>query len=92
MFAGMFVLGGAVVLALGLDTGSLYNDSPELALTGMVITMTVPMVAWMRHRGHGWPASWEMTAAMFVPTFLALDAVVGRRARERPRGRWASST
>ena len=29
MFAGMFVLGGAIVLALGLDTGSLYNDSPD---------------------------------------------------------------
>jgi hypothetical protein len=72
MFAGMFVLGGAAVLLLGLDTGSLYDDSPELALTGMAVTMTVPMVAWMRHRGHGWGASSEMTAAMFVPTFLAL--------------------
>jgi hypothetical protein len=72
MFAGMFVLGGAAVLALGLDTGRLYNDSPELGLTGMAVTMTIPMVAWMRHRGHGWAASWEMTAAMFVPTFLAL--------------------
>jgi hypothetical protein len=72
MFAGMFVLGGALVLALGLDTGSLYNDSPELALSGMAATMTVPMVAWMRHRGHGWAASWEMTAAMVVPTVLAL--------------------
>ena len=39
----------------------------------MVLSTTVPMVAWMRHRGHGWPASWEMTAAMFVPTFLALS-------------------
>jgi hypothetical protein len=34
--------------------------------------MTIPMVAWMRHRGHKWAASWEMTAAMFVPTFLAI--------------------
>ena len=42
--------------------------------------MTVPMVAWMRHRGHGWQPSSEMAAAMFVPTFavvglLATDAV-----------------
>jgi hypothetical protein len=72
MFAGMFVLGGGAVLLLGLDTDSLYNDSPELGLTGMAVTMTIPMVAWMRHRGHGWAASLEMTAAMFVPTFLAL--------------------
>jgi flagellar biosynthetic protein FliP len=34
--------------------------------------MTIPMVAWMRYRGHGWRASSEMTAAMFVPTFAAL--------------------
>jgi hypothetical protein len=72
MFAGMFVLGGGAVLLLGLDTGSLYDDAPELGLTGMAVTMTIPMVAWMRHRGHGWTASSEMTAAMFVPTFLAI--------------------
>jgi hypothetical protein len=72
MFAGMFVLGGAAVVLLGLDTGALYDDTPELALTGMAATMTIPMVAWMRHRGHGWRSSWEMTASMFVPTFLAI--------------------
>jgi flagellar biosynthetic protein FliP len=66
------VLGGAAVLALGLDTGSLFDDAPALGLTGMALTMTIPMVAWMRHRGHGWPASWEMTASMFVPTFAAI--------------------
>jgi hypothetical protein len=72
MFAGMFVLGGGAVLLLGLDTGTLYDDAPELALTGMAVTMTVPMVAWMLHRGHTWRASWEMSASMFVPTFLAI--------------------
>jgi hypothetical protein len=72
MFAGMFVLGGAAVLILGLDTTSLYDETPAIGLTGMALTMTIPMVAWMRHRGHGWPASWEMSAAMFVPTFLAI--------------------
>ena len=38
----------------------------------MATNMTVPMVAWMRHRGHGWLPCWEMTAAMYVPTFGAL--------------------
>jgi flagellar biosynthetic protein FliP len=33
----------------------------------MGFTMTVPMVAWMRHPGHGWRSSAEMTAAMFLP-------------------------
>ncbi len=31
--------------------------------------MGMTMVGWMRHRGHGWPASAEMTASMFIPTF-----------------------
>jgi hypothetical protein len=72
MFAGMLVLGGAAVVLLGLDTGSLYDDAPAVGLTGMALTMTIPMVAWMRYRGHGWPASWEMTASMFVPTLVAI--------------------
>lgn len=29
--------------------------------------MTVPMVAWMVIRGHGWRHSWEMTGAMLAP-------------------------
>ena len=29
--------------------------------------MTVPMVAWMMIRGHGWRHSWEMTGAMLGP-------------------------
>lgn len=29
--------------------------------------MTVPMVAWMRHRGHGWRSSAEMGVVMFAP-------------------------
>jgi hypothetical protein len=38
----------------------------------MATSMTVPMVAWMRYRGHGWAPSAEMAGAMFVPTVAAL--------------------
>jgi hypothetical protein len=31
------------------------------------IFMTVPMMAWMIWRGHGWRHSWEMTGAMLAP-------------------------
>jgi hypothetical protein len=34
--------------------------------------MSVPMVAWMRRRGHGWRASGEMTGAMFVPAAVLI--------------------
>jgi hypothetical protein len=75
MLLGMFVLGGAFVLvlgALGVDADSWASDLPALLLIGMAFTMTVPMVAWMRHRGHGWTPALEMTAAMFVPSFAAV--------------------
>jgi hypothetical protein len=72
MFAGMVVLGMPASMALGaagVSSSELADDAPALLLLGMAFTMTAPMVAWMRHRGHGWPASNEMAASMFVPTF-----------------------
>jgi hypothetical protein len=47
----------------------------------MAFSMTVPMVAWMRHRGHARDRSLEMGAAMVVPAIplicLRLADVVG---------------
>ena len=45
-------------------------------LLAMAATMTVPMVGWMRYRGHGWRANAEMSASMVLPTFAAI-AVIG---------------
>jgi len=75
MFLGMFVLGFALSALLelaGVDVSSWDSRAPALLLLGMAFTMTVPMIAWMRHRGHGWPAAREMTAAMFLPSFVAI--------------------
>jgi hypothetical protein len=75
MFLGMFVLGGAFAVALGtlgIDVGDWQTDAPELLLLGMAFTMSVPMVTWMRHRGHRWAPAWEMTAAMFAPSAAAI--------------------
>jgi hypothetical protein len=44
---------------------------PELEALIMASNMTVAMVVWMRHRGHGWAATNEMAAAMYLP-FLVL--------------------
>jgi hypothetical protein len=66
MFAGMFAL-GLPLAALGWDI-----DPIELELLWMAFIMSVPMVAWMRYRGHGWAPAGEMTAAMFVPSFAAI--------------------
>lgn len=40
--------------------------------------MTVPMVAWMRYRGHGWRHAAEMAAAMLLPAFAVFAILAGQ--------------
>jgi hypothetical protein len=71
MFLGMGVLFAPAMVALGavgVSSAELRSDAPALLLAGMGLSMTVPMVAWMRYRGHGWGASNEMAASMLIPT------------------------
>ena len=75
MFLGMAVLGPPAGLALGLfDSGwsELREDAPAAMLLLMDATMTVPMAAWMRWRGHGWRPTNEMSASMIVPTLAVI--------------------
>jgi hypothetical protein len=79
MLAGMIVPGIPAVWALGalgVTMADLRTDAPAALFLGMAATMTVPMVAWMRHRGHGWRTSAEMSLSMFLPTF-AVIALMG---------------
>jgi hypothetical protein len=71
MFLGMGVLLpplGAALRALGTSL----HGSDVLMISAMALTMTVPMVGWMRFRGHAWPACADMTAAMVIPTLTVL--------------------
>jgi hypothetical protein len=75
MFLGMVALGIPLAVLLGVagvDVSAWETDARELMLLGMAFTMSVPMAAWMRHRGHGWTPVWEMTGSMFVPSFAAI--------------------
>jgi hypothetical protein len=72
MGLGMGVLG--IAGAAGIGVG---DDAPALLLLAMAVAMTVPMVAWMRYRGHGWAPAAEMTAAMFAPTAVAIGLLWG---------------
>jgi hypothetical protein len=75
MFLGMAVLGAPIGWALGAIGSSwseLNTDAPTLMLLAMAMTMTVPMIGWMRYRGHGWQANTEMSASMFLPTFAVI--------------------
>src|SRR5215216_3730078 len=75
MFLGMALLGVPASWALGAVGSSwseLNTDAPSLMLLAMAVTMTVPMVGWMRYRGHGWRANTEMSASMVLPTLAAI--------------------
>jgi flagellar biosynthetic protein FliP len=75
MLLGMFVLGGALTVLLeaaGIDVGNWDRDLPALFLLSMAFVMTVPMVGWMRHRGHGRRPCAEMAGSMFLPTIVVV--------------------
>jgi hypothetical protein len=72
MFLGMLVVGMPADAALRAA-----GDGPAVALTLMSASMTIPMVAWMRYRGHGWAPCAEMSAAMILPTALVLGLLWG---------------
>jgi hypothetical protein len=74
MVAGMAVLGAAVAV-LGEPPG---YANPLVEYGFMGASMSAPMVAWMRYRGHSWRDGLEMTAAMLVPMFaLVLPVELG---------------
>ena len=74
MMAGMAVLG--VALAVLGEPPGYSNPLVEYGLMGA--SMAVPMVAWMRFRGHSWSDGGEMTVAMLVPIFaLVLPVELG---------------
>ena len=72
MFIGMFALSKPadwLFSALGASTSS---QHPAMMLFSMGVTMTVPMIAWMRFRGHAWRPTNEMAASMLIPTVAAM--------------------
>jgi hypothetical protein len=74
MMVGMVAYGlliGVGVALAGNSPEDARLGQPELFVLGMAFSMSVTMVAWMRHRGHSWRNGLEMSAAMFAPA-LAL--------------------
>ena len=74
MAIGMFVGVAIYLTAIGMTFDEALVRHPMTILLVVAISMTVPMVAWMRHRGHGWRSCGEMAAAMVIPVipFLCL--------------------
>src|SRR5262249_40652232 len=63
---------GMAVLALPLGVVVDVSHRPAAMLIEMTFTMTVPMVAWMRMRGHAWRPCNEMAASMVLPGLATL--------------------
>ena len=71
MLVGMGVLEGLAALAFAATGGSLTEQPGVFRVILMGLTMTVPMVLWMGHRGHSTPRNAEMAASMLGPSALA---------------------
>jgi hypothetical protein len=67
MLVGMGVLAVPARVVSDAALPSLDPDGTSLMLARMAVIMTVPMVPWMRWRGHAWGPCLEMAAAMLVP-------------------------
>lgn len=76
MAVGMFA-GAAIFLSVTHVTwDEALVQYPVQALVVMAVSMTLPMVAWMRHRGHAWTRTAEMGAAMVLPAIPFVCLVV----------------
>lgn len=68
MLVGMAVLAIPAELLTDALLPAVDPDDPTLMLARMGAIMTLPMVPWMRWRGHAWRPCLEMAAAMVGPT------------------------
>ena len=72
MFAGMFALAMPVDALINAVGGNSSKLSPAMSVFVMALDMTLPMIAWMRYRGHSWRPNLEMAGSMMGPAFAAM--------------------
>jgi hypothetical protein len=76
MMLGMCILGAAFrefhILVFGTGFAAAWRDHVALAAFAMGFNMTLPMLLWMRYRGHSWERGGEMALAMNVPVLPLL--------------------
>jgi hypothetical protein len=70
MIVGMVALGPLWTLVLDAAGAPALLDRPELNVLLMATNMTIAMSAWMRYRGHRWPATAQMATAMYLPFIM----------------------
>ena len=71
MLLGMGALEGLAALTFAA-AGSGLSDQPGAFRVGLMgVSKTVPMMLWMRHRGHSARRNMEMAASMMAPSAVA---------------------
>jgi hypothetical protein len=75
MLLGMLVLGGPLSALLLSDHADALMHAPVHAYTLATLSMVVPMVGWMRYRGHGWRPVAEMSSVMILAVAAPLAIV-----------------
>ena len=79
MQAGMMLFHLVLGLLRIFSISRAFESGTTLHALTMTVFMTVPMVAWMIFRGHGWRHCIEMVAAMIAPVALIDTALSGLR-------------
>jgi hypothetical protein len=67
MMVGMIVSAAVFLSAVGMTAAEAMRQHAVLFVVLQALGMTGAMVAWMRHRSHGWRSCSEMGAAMVIP-------------------------
>jgi hypothetical protein len=75
MALGMLVGLAIFLTVVGMAFDEALVQLPTATLIVVALSMTVPMVAWMRHRGHDWRSCSEMAATMVIPVIPFLFLV-----------------
>jgi hypothetical protein len=75
MLVGMIALGPLWSLAGDALGFSAVLHRPEPMVLVMATNMSIAMCAWMRHRSHGWAATLQMAAAMYLPVLVLVPAL-----------------
>lgn len=72
MMVGMVASAAVFLPALGMTVDEALRRHAALFVLAQAFGMTVAMVVWMRHRGHGRRSCSEMAAAMVVPALVLI--------------------
>jgi hypothetical protein len=82
MVAGMVAGAVGFFLVAGLSPEEAFLRVPVLFCLVIAAGSALPMVAWMRHRGHDWGSCREMAAAMALPLAPIFAVLAGRHPRD----------